>query len=239
MRLMKLTLTLAALLMSLSLSAQHAVVTTTGGVLLDAASEAQLVRALEDARDELTRLQRLKGRVCPDRAALIGEKVDLKIERALLVLQQVHQQGGASVQVSAGVGGHHGVVAAPGVVVTTHDGQVGVIGHPAPAMAPPVAVVVEEEPMVMAAPDVQRLVAAVAAEAFADDKLGVLELGLRGQYILVSDVRALLDQFSFGDDKLKALRQIAPAIADRDRQFELLEAFSFSDDKKKARAILR
>lgn len=238
MRMIKRCLALAALLLPLTLSAQRAVVTTSGGVLLDAASEAQLVQAVEDARDELAHLQRLKGRACPDRAALIGEKADLKLERALLVLQQARQQGGASVQVSAGVMGGPGVVAAPGVVVTTHDGQVGVVAHPAPAMAPPV-VVVEDEPVVMSPGDVQRLVAAVSSESFADDKLGVLEMGLREQYILVRDARALLDLFSFGDDKLKALERMAPAIADRDRQFQLLDAFSFSDDKKKARAILR
>ena len=88
--------------------------------------------------------------------------------------------------------------------------------------------------------EVSRLTGAVGSEAFADDKLRVLQLGTSsGLWMRASDVITVLGGFQFGDDKLKALQLMAGHIYDRENAFQILKSFTFSEEKERAQQILR
>lgn len=95
-------------------------------------------------------------------------------------------------------------------------------------------------PVVQPIPDgrLQQLAAAMANQAFPREKLTVLRDGIGHHRFLVGQLRPLLEQFSFADDRLEAVRILWPRVLDRDNGFQLYEAFPFSSDKQKLRAIL-
>jgi len=66
----------------------------------------------------------------------------------------------------------------------------------------------------------------------------VLRDGARDDNFLVSQTKALLEQFSFSNDKLEAVRILWPRVLDRNNSFLLYEAFPFSSDKEKLRKII-
>jgi len=203
------------------LAQQPGVVTqtmTVRGAGMDPVQQAQVVEALEQARLEIRKLMHMNGKHCgaiKERAALIGEKADLKIEHALMVLQKAGG-GNAAVQV------HVKVPQEPAFI------------DEAVVMAP-----VAETPPVMTPAEVGNLSSAMKAESFADDKLRVLQLGMSGAYLHVADVMTLLGQFQFSEDKLKALGLMARYIYDRENNFQILQSFTFSDDKEQAQRLLR
>jgi hypothetical protein len=195
-----------------------------GVCAVDPAALDQLREALQQARREVANVQAAQGLPChelKDKARLAAERADLKLERAQLVLDKL-----AACTPNLG----------PTVVVA----------------APPVTVVVDHQPqeepdqpietsaVAYLRPDaVTQLQSALEAESFADDKLRVLHTAMTGTRIKVEDVKTLLAQFSFGDDRLKALSMMAPYLWDRANAFKILESFSFSDEKAKAEAILK
>jgi hypothetical protein len=114
-----------------------------------------------------------------------------------------------------------------------------------PSQPPPV--VVQQPPPPPPAPVVQpvdnqrlnMLTQAMVREAFPKDKLRVLsDFASRNNYFLVSQVRQLMDQFSFANDKLEAVRMMWPRVLDRDNGFQLYQAFPFSNDKAKLKQII-
>lgn len=84
----------------------------------------------------------------------------------------------------------------------------------------------------------RQLTQAMARESFSREKLTVLREAARGDNFLVSQTKLLLEQFSFSNDKLEAVRILWPRVLDRDNAFQLYGAFSFSSDKEKLRKIL-
>lgn len=82
------------------------------------------------------------------------------------------------------------------------------------------------------------LIAAIRAESFADGKVDVLESGIAGQCVTVSQTRQLLELFTFSASKMKAARMLAPRLADRQRAFQLFKALTFSKDKEELKKIL-
>ncbi|MCP3162506.1 DUF4476 domain-containing protein [Myxococcus qinghaiensis] len=96
------------------------------------------------------------------------------------------------------------------------------------------------EPMIrpMADGSFQRWHDAIARENFTDDKLRVLNTGLQGNYLLVSQVMRLMERFSFNDDKINVLRAVKSRILDTENNYQLYNAFQFSADKKRAQDIL-
>lgn len=114
------------------------------------------------------------------------------------------------------------------------------------APQPPV-VVVQQPPPPPPAPVVQpidngrlqQLTQAMVREAFPKDKLRVLnDFTSRNNYFLVSQMRQLMDQFSFSNDRLEAVRLLWPRVLDRDNGFQLYQSFPFSGDKEKLRQII-
>ncbi|MCE9667636.1 DUF4476 domain-containing protein [Myxococcus stipitatus] len=83
-----------------------------------------------------------------------------------------------------------------------------------------------------------RLNEAISREAFKDDKMRVLTMGLNDNYLLVSQVTRILEHFQFSDDKLAAVRFMKNRILDTENNYLLFNAFTFSQDKKKLQDIL-
>jgi len=107
---------------------------------------------------------------------------------------------------------------------------------PQPVDPMPVEQVVEVFPMTQQQLDA--LVAAMGEQSFSDDKLAVVTEAMKEAYVTVAQVRKLLDQLSFPDDKLQALRLLKGRITDPENKFQLYGAFVHSSDKDEAKKIL-
>jgi len=108
---------------------------------------------------------------------------------------------------------------------------------PGPVEPPmPVEEVIKVAPMTQSQLD--GLVAAMNEQSFSDDKIAVLTEAMKEAYATVAQVRKLLDQLSFPDDKLQALRLLKGRIVDPENKFQLYGAFVHSSDKDEAKKIL-
>jgi hypothetical protein len=84
----------------------------------------------------------------------------------------------------------------------------------------------------------QNLIRAIGKEPFGDGKLRVLGLAAPSQHFLVPQVLRILQKFSFGEDKLNAVRVLWPRVLDRQNAYQLEQAFTHSSDKEKLRRIV-
>jgi hypothetical protein len=84
----------------------------------------------------------------------------------------------------------------------------------------------------------QSLIQAVNKESFGDGKLRVLEAAAPAQYFLVPQVTKILQRFSFGEDKLDAVRVLWPRVLDRENSFQLYQVFSFPSEKEQLKEII-
>ena len=96
---------------------------------------------------------------------------------------------------------------------------------------PPVVIVLDE-------PRHRELVTVVRREAFDDGRLGVLELGMRDACLTSSQAKDLVQELTFSQARIDAVRVLAPRIVDRDRAHVILESLTFDSDRKKAREVL-
>ncbi|MBW2731444.1 MAG: DUF4476 domain-containing protein [Deltaproteobacteria bacterium] len=71
------------------------------------------------------------------------------------------------------------------------------------------------------------------------NKVGVVEVAARRNYVTCEQARQLLQLLSFGRTKIKALRALAPRIVDRSNAHVILGVFSFSRDKRTASQLLK
>ena len=200
-------------------------------VLVDRARTGAL---LDDVIEELARLEGMtdgkgKGRGKGDCRHLDQELASAK-QKLKHLREVIKQAPSARELVSVGLvadgdsfvlhagphGGPHAVVQPPG---------------PPPVPAPPAIVL-------MSAPDFRALMGALKGESFGDGKLRVLEEAARHGWFTTDQVVAVLGQFDFGNNKLKALEILAPRLNDRENAFKIFQAFEFDADKKKAKAIL-
>ena len=101
---------------------------------------------------------------------------------------------------------------------------------PVPPPAPTVYPISEDQ--------LQQLIKAMARESFGDGKIRVLEAAAPSQYFLVPQVLKILKGFSFGDDKLDAMRTLWPRVLDRDNAFQLYGAFNFQGEKDELKQII-
>ena len=85
--------------------------------------------------------------------------------------------------------------------------------------------------------DVDRILAAVQAEGFSEDKLSALGFSIRGASLSAADGRRVLDEFAASEDKLEALRLMRDHIADPQNWQVLVDGFSFSSDREAAREL--
>jgi hypothetical protein len=84
----------------------------------------------------------------------------------------------------------------------------------------------------------RRLTEAMAREAFSREKLTVLREAAAHDNFLIGQTRGLLEQFTFSNDRLEAVRILWPRVLDRNNSFQLYEAFVHSSDKQKLRQII-
>jgi hypothetical protein len=84
----------------------------------------------------------------------------------------------------------------------------------------------------------QQLLNAIAREKFGDGKVRVVETAAPSQYFTVPQVMRVLQKFSFGDDKLDAVRTLWPRVLDRDNGFQLYQSFNSQGDKDQLREII-
>jgi hypothetical protein len=93
-------------------------------------------------------------------------------------------------------------------------------------------------PRIMSRDDFSDLKGRLRKLAFADDGLSLLKTAAAGNYFSSTQISGLLDQFTFPDDKLKALEITYPSCVDTSGNYKILDCFIFGDDKEKARAII-
>jgi hypothetical protein len=105
-------------------------------------------------------------------------------------------------------------------------------GPPQPQPPPPPQV------YPIAEDQLQNLLRAVSKEPFGDGKLRVLELAAPSQYFTVAQVQRILQKFSFGEDKLKAVQVLWPRVLDRQNAYQLEQSFAHSSEKEQLRRIL-
>jgi len=84
----------------------------------------------------------------------------------------------------------------------------------------------------------QKLLSQVKESSFADERNAILETAARHNYFTCDQVGRVLDTISFADEKLSALRILAPRIVDKENEHLLISNFTFDDDKNKARGVL-
>lgn len=101
---------------------------------------------------------------------------------------------------------------------------------------PPPAPVPSVQPI--SEPQLQQLLTAITREKFGDGKKRVLESAAPTQYFLVPQVMKILQKFSFGDDKLDAVRTLWPRVLDQNNGYQLYQAFNFQGEKDQLREII-
>lgn len=90
----------------------------------------------------------------------------------------------------------------------------------------------------MSADRFQKLLAQVKAQGFEDERNSVLRTAARSNHFTCDQVGQLIATTNFGDEKLSALRILAPKIVDEENEYLLLDQFKFDDEKHEAEAIL-
>ncbi len=105
----------------------------------------------------------------------------------------------------------------------------------------PKTVEVEEEVVsnnAMSDSNFRTLLQNIQDEAFADDQLSVLKMAVNRSYFTIEQTIQVVNIFSFAEDKVEAVRLMAPKIIDLENAHNLLNAFTFSDDKKAVQSII-
>jgi hypothetical protein len=85
--------------------------------------------------------------------------------------------------------------------------------------------------------DIERIMTAVNAESFSEDKLSALQFSAKNASVTAAEARRVLDAFASSDDKLSALRILRDKISDPDNWQVIIDGFSFSDDRETARSL--
>jgi hypothetical protein len=101
-----------------------------------------------------------------------------------------------------------------------------------PAAAPP------PKPRGMDEARFAQLLAQVREEDFEDERNAVLNTAAADNRFTCEQVGRILEVIDFGDERLSALRILAPKRVDRENSHTLLRHFEFDDEKKAAQKIL-
>ena len=95
----------------------------------------------------------------------------------------------------------------------------------------------EQRPRTMHRKDFKMMCDIVKDASFSDKKIGVIKVACISSYFDSKQCAKLLALFSFDNDKLEALKVLAPRIVDVNPK-EILKQFTFSSNKDKALDIL-
>ncbi len=83
-----------------------------------------------------------------------------------------------------------------------------------------------------------RLLAQVKDAAFADDRQTILGTAARRNWFTCDQLGQIVETISFGDEKVAAVRTLAPRLVDKENSHEILSKFTFDDDRAAAAKIL-
>ena len=79
----------------------------------------------------------------------------------------------------------------------------------------------------------------VKKASFDDNKFDLIEVASLGCYYSCAQAVSMMNIFTFGDSKMKALRLMAPHIIDLQNASIIYQQFSFESEKQKVGEILR
>lgn len=123
-------------------------------------------------------------------------------------------------------------------------GQVNIIriktGAPAgaPASQPATAAPAQpKQPAAMDAASFNALLGAIRKESFGDDKLRVVQSAAAGGHFTIAQVGQIMDLFSFGEEKVNAVRALKPRVIDPQNAFQLQSKLSFSSEKEEVQQL--
>jgi len=86
-------------------------------------------------------------------------------------------------------------------------------------------------PRVVSSSELARIESSIARESFSDDKLSVLRSAASGRRFTSAQVRSVMGQFSFSDDKVAAATMLFPHVVDQNNWYTVYGALTFSSDK--------
>ncbi|MFT4977699.1 MAG: hypothetical protein ACI8S6_003606 [Myxococcota bacterium] len=90
-------------------------------------------------------------------------------------------------------------------------------------------------PRVTSSDELGRIESAIARESFSDDRLAVLRSASEGRRFTSTQVRRLMDQFTFSDDKIAAAVLLFPKVVDQQNWYTVYSALTFGSDKAELR----
>lgn len=101
-----------------------------------------------------------------------------------------------------------------------------------------------QQPIAAAGPcgsdsDLQQVSSAIESESFSAGKLRVLGDAVEARGFCVDHAVAVLKLFSFENDRLSALKLLAPRLSDRQNKFKVYKAFDFDSSRDQAKKILQ
>ena len=79
----------------------------------------------------------------------------------------------------------------------------------------------------------------VKKASFDDNKFDLIEVASLGCYYSCAQAVSMMNIFTFGDSKMKALRLMAPHIIDLQNAIIIYQQFNFESEKQKVGEILR
>lgn len=103
------------------------------------------------------------------------------------------------------------------------------------AMAPPPAAPSHDA---MSDKRFAKLLAQVKEASFEDDRTTILTTAARRNWFTCNQLSRIVEVISFGDEKVGAVRVIAPRLVDKENSHEVLSKFTFEDDRAAAAQIL-
>lgn len=130
---------------------------------------------------------------------------------------------------------------AMGGLIQLSEGMAGAMGGSA---APPVAAPAPAAPKVQAAHQAMsrsrfsRLLAQIKDAAFEDDRQTILGSAARRNWFTCDQLGQIVATIAFGDEKVGAVRTLAPRLVDKENSHEVLSKFTFDDDRAAAAKIL-
>ncbi|RME25878.1 MAG: DUF4476 domain-containing protein [Deltaproteobacteria bacterium] len=168
-----------------------------------------------------------------------NRSVQRELHRKTARLEQIYDElatllpvaGDLVWQVDAPDGGVHVQVGAGGLSVSVSDAGTRVVGDVSAAVDDTVATA--SAPVSEA--ELGSILAAIDGESFSDGKLAVLRSAAAEHWFTADQARRVIEQFSFGEDKVAAGTVLFPRIVDPANWYRVYDAFDFDSDKEALR----
>jgi len=97
---------------------------------------------------------------------------------------------------------------------------------------------VVEENKAMDSSAFSSLLSSVKSENFADDKLRVIKIAAKKGFFNVNQIKTVLNNFSFAEDKIDVVSLMYPKVVDEENSHQILDSFTFSSDKEEVEEII-